>query len=291
MCPTPTPAGRHWDGSPRTARRPRPLRVAGTSPSRLLRTGQSRLCRQCGNRIDLYQRTDQRPIALHPAELTAADVPESCRWHLSGGIAHPHGDGSNWCRIPHALLCPRRTPTCHIAPGLEAIRRQLAIRTRRMIDTGAFTPAPATSTQPATVTDADTGEPDRPVVQMLLCRYLAERPLNNLRCVAQTRHRHRCTYPVPAPTGPTGTWRLLSATAQHGQLALPDGLMVVYDLGRLPYSEQLRWRAQRCPAHAATSGAAELALAGWQPFDPLLHAAHIHTRLPHRPQARQQGRG
>ena len=66
--------------------------------------------------------------------------------------------------------------------------------------------------------------------------------------------------------------------------------MAVYDLGKLPYSEQLRWRAQRCPAHAAASGAAELALAGWQPFDPLLHAAHIHTRLPHS-QARRQGRG
>jgi len=290
MCPTPTPAGRHWDGSPRVTRRPRPLRVAGTSPSRLLRVGQSRCCRQCGNRIDLYQRTDQRPIALHPAELAAADVPESCRWHLSGGIAHPHGDGSDWCRIPHALLCPRRTLTCRTAPGLEAIRRQLAVRTRRMIDTGVFTPAPAASTQPATATDADTGEPDRPVVQILLCRYLAEHPLNDLRCVAQTRHRHRCTHTVPAPNGPTGAWRLLPATVQHGQLALPEGLMAVYDLGKLPYSEQLRWRAQRCPAHAAASGAAELALAGWQPFDPLLHAAHIHTRLPHL-QTRRQGRG
>ena len=290
MCPNPAPAGRHWDGSPRTTRHPRrPLRVAGASPSRLLRAGQSRLCRQCGNRIDLYQRTDQRPIALHPAELAAADVPESCRWHLSGGIAYPHGDGSDWCRVPHALLCPRRTLTCHTAPGFEAIRRQLAVRTRRMIDTGVFTPAPATSTQPATVTDIGTSEPDRPVVQMLLCRYLAEHPLTNLRCVAQTRHRHRCTHTVPVPTGPTGTWRLLPATTQHGQLALPDALMAVYDLGQLPYSEQLRWRAQRCPAHAA-SGAAELALAGWQPFDPLLHAAHIHTRLPHL-QTRRQGRG
>ncbi|WP_329550409.1 DUF6083 domain-containing protein [Streptomyces sp. NBC_00696] len=281
MCPTPIPAGRHWDGSPHVTRRSRPLRVAGTSPSRLLRAGQSRCCRQCGNRIDLYQRTDQRPIALYPGELAAADVPESSRWHLSGGIAHPHGDGSDWCRIPHALLCPRRTLTCHTAPGLEAIRRQLAVRTRRMIDTGAFTPAPATSTQPATVTtDAGTGEPDRPVVQMLLCRYLAERPLNDLRCVAQTRHRHRCTHTIPAHASPAGTWRLLPATTQHGQLALPEGLMAVYDLGQLPYREQLRWRAQRCSAHAV-SGAAELALAGWQPFDPLLHRAHIHTRLPH----------
>jgi hypothetical protein len=28
-------------------------------------------------------------------------------------------------------------------------------------------------------------------------------------------------------------------------------------------------------------GAADVALADWQVFDPLLHAAHIRTRLPH----------
>ncbi|WP_232544479.1 DUF6083 domain-containing protein [Streptomyces buecherae] len=67
-----------------------------TSPSRLLRAGQAGRCRQSGNRIDLYQRVDQRPLALHPAELAAADVPEPCRWYLSSGIAYPHGDGSIW---------------------------------------------------------------------------------------------------------------------------------------------------------------------------------------------------
>ncbi|MER5384261.1 hypothetical protein ABT040_28980 [Streptomyces sp. NPDC002688] len=59
--------------------------------------------------------------------------------------------------------------------------------------------------------------------------------------------------------------------------------MAVYDLSRLPYVEQLRWRTQRCPAHAATLGAADLAPAGWQVFDPFLHTAHLHTRLPHTP--------
>ena len=95
--------------------------MTATSPSRLLRAGQSGRCRHCGNRIDLYPRTDQRPIALHPAELTAAHVPESCHWHLSSGIAHPHGDGSAWCRIPHAVLCPRRT--AHLPDQPAASRR------------------------------------------------------------------------------------------------------------------------------------------------------------------------
>ncbi|MDQ0935171.1 DUF6083 domain-containing protein [Streptomyces turgidiscabies] len=272
-----------WDGSPRTTPTRRPLRVAATSPSRLLRAGQSGRCHRCGNRIDFYQRTDQRPIALHPAELTAAHVPESCRWHLSSGIAHPHGDGSAWCRIPHTVLCPDRTPTTRTGPHLEAVRRQLAVRTRRLIDTGAFTPAPPATCQPPAACEPPAGSdrPARSVVQLLLGRYLAETPVEGIRCVAQTRHRHRCPEPVLAPNTPQGLWTLLPASPQRGQLTLPATLMAVYDLSRLPYAEQMRWRTQRCHTHAAHPGAADLALAGWQVFDPLLHAAHIRTRLPH----------
>ncbi|MFP3992774.1 hypothetical protein U9R90_35920 [Streptomyces sp. E11-3] len=69
-------------------------------------------------------------------------------------------------------------------------------------------------------------------------------------------------------------WTLLPTSPQRGQLALPATLMAVYDLSRLPYAEQLRWRTQRCPAHAATPGAADLALAGWQVFDLLLLSAY-----------------
>ncbi|MEU1004423.1 DUF6083 domain-containing protein [Streptomyces tibetensis] len=288
MCSMPASAGRHWDGSRRITRHHRPVQIAGNSPSRLLRAGQSGRCRQCGNRIDLYQRADQRPIALHPAELATTHVPESCRWHLSSGIAFPHGDGSPWCRIPHVVLCPRRTPLCRPGPRLEAIRRQLAIHTRRLTDTGAFTPSPPPTSSQAT--DIDTDSPSRPVVQMLLCRYLAEQAVEHIRCVAQTRHRHRCAQPVLTPTNPAGAWRLLPTGPHRGQLTLRDALMAVYDLGHLPYSEQLRWRAQCCPQHAATAYAADLAVAEWQPFDPLLHAAHIRTRPPQPPARQLRGR-
>ncbi|CAM5618793.1 hypothetical protein SHIRM173S_06415 [Streptomyces hirsutus] len=63
----------HWDGSRRTTHPRRPLRVAATSPSRLLRAGQSGRCGRCGHHIDWYQRTDHRPIALHPAEVADHD--------------------------------------------------------------------------------------------------------------------------------------------------------------------------------------------------------------------------
>ncbi|RZB13612.1 hypothetical protein StrepF001_43200, partial [Streptomyces sp. F001] len=118
---------------------------------------------------------------------------------------------------------------------------------------------------------------------LLLVRYLAPSPLETIRCVAQTRHRHRCTRPVLPPERPAGRWRLLPTGPHRGQLALPDTLMAVYDLGHLPHAEQRRWRAQHCPAHASPPSAADLALAAWQVFDPLLHVAYIHARLPHPP--------
>ncbi|MGW3157034.1 DUF6083 domain-containing protein [Streptomyces sp. NPDC001089] len=277
MHPKTASASCHWDGIPRTTRPRRSLRVTATSPSRLLRTGQSSRCRQCGHLVDRYQCADQQPIALHPAELDASQIPAPCRWHLSGGVAYPQGDGSPWCRIPHYALCPGRTLTAQTGPYIEALRRQLAVRTRRLIDTGQFTPTAPAACEPPAGSD----RPPRPVVQLLLGRYLADAPLGAIRCVAQTRHRHRCPHHVLGPTSPRGVWALLPASPQRGQLALPATLMAVYDLSRLPYAEQLRWRTQRCPAHAATPGAADLAPAGWQVFDPLLHAAHLHTRLPH----------
>ncbi|MEU5335657.1 DUF6083 domain-containing protein [Streptomyces asoensis] len=276
MCPR--PAHRHWDGSARTTHPRRPLQVSTTSPSRLLRTGQNGHCRRCGNRVDIYQRPDHRPVALHPAELATDHVPEDCRWHLSGGIAHPHTDSSTWCRIPHHVICPRHTPISHLGPHLDALRRRLALRTRRLIDTGAL-PANAPPATPRAV--AAGSPPARPIVQLLLNRYLAGSPLEDIQCVAQTRQRRRCPQPVRDPSLPAGRWRLLPTGPRRGQLTLPTRLMAVYDLGHLPYAEQLRWRSQRCPAHTTAPGAADLALTTWQTFDPLLHAAHTHTRLPH----------
>jgi hypothetical protein len=147
-----------------------------------------------------------------------------------------------------------------------------------LIDAGIFTPAPPSPESPAPQPPAC--RPARPIVQLLYVRYLASRPVDEIQCVAQTRHRHRCTSPLLAPDAPGGTWTLMPATAENGQLALPSDVMAVYDLSRLSYAEQLRWRAQRCAQHAASSTAADLAVAEWEPFDPLRHHEHIHARLP-----------
>nr|WP_263303420.1 DUF6083 domain-containing protein [Streptomyces sp. 135] len=85
---------------------------------------------------------------MHPAEFAVADVPGACRWHLSGGIAYRHSDNNAWCRTPHAVLCPRRIITTQLTPHLEEARRQLAARTRALIDTGSVHPASAPASPP-----------------------------------------------------------------------------------------------------------------------------------------------
>lgn len=264
---------RRWDGSRVTTARPsRPLRITRGTGTGLLRCGQIGRCRECGNPVEWYYRPDHRMVPLHPRELPAHAVPEAHRWHVASGIAYAAGDGSAWCRLPHDALCPASTPTT-VLPHLAALRRRLAARTRHLTDTGAFTPRDEPGSNGSC-------RPARPVVQILGARYLAARPVEDIRCLARARStRARCTQPVKAPSRPAGTWRLLPATATTGQLALPAGLlMAVYDLSDLPDGEQLRWYAQRCPHH--TTAVAEMATCEWDPFDPLLHRDHMHPRLP-----------
>ncbi|GAA5215860.1 hypothetical protein GCM10023323_66580 [Streptomyces thinghirensis] len=267
-------------GIPPTARpRRRPLRTTATSPGRFPTAGRTRRCYACGNPIELFPRADHRLIALHPAELATAVIPEDCRWHLSAGIAHPSGDGSPWCRISHRLVCPRRTDSSQSRTHLDALRLRLALRTRRLIDTGLLSPAPHCSEQPSTT-------PARPVVRVLLNLYLASTSLDNICCIAQRPHRRLCGKRVLDDGFPAGTWRLLPVGTQHsrGQSPLP---MAVYDLDGLDPAQRLRWRAQHCPDHAATP--VDLDQTEWQVFDPFLHADHMYTQLPHTPRRPCQG--
>ncbi|ROQ23609.1 hypothetical protein EDD98_7559 [Streptomyces sp. PanSC19] len=281
-------AGRHWDGAPITPRRRRTLTVAHDSPSRLLRIAQPSHCRACGNRIDWHTTSGCHPIALHPTEVPAGLVPAEHRWHLASGIAHPSGDGSPWCRLSHLTLCPTRADTGTLPPALDDIRRRLALHTRRLTDAGILTPAQCRPQAEPHHDDPCT--PPRPVVQLLYGRYIAAAPVEGLQCVAQTVRRTRCTHPVLAPGTTPGRWTLMPATPHRRsprQPALPASDFAVYDLAHLTFSEQVRWRTQRCPTHAATPTAPDLALADWELFDPLLHRQFLTTRLPQDPRRRR----
>jgi hypothetical protein len=146
MCPTPAPRTRR---KTTTSPSRRTLRTPAAHPSCLLRGRGNGRCPACGHRIECYPRADHRPLYLHPAEFTTTAVPAAWRWHLSSGIAHPHGDGSAWCRLPHAALCPARTPDPQLTPHLTELRRHLAVRTRILIDTGLLTPRTPACPPPA----------------------------------------------------------------------------------------------------------------------------------------------
>ncbi|KAK1184398.1 DUF6083 domain-containing protein [Streptomyces sp. NBS 14/10] len=279
MHATTSASDRAWDGSYKHRHPPRFLRVAPDSPTRLLRTAQQGQCSSCGNHIEWYNRTTgHNPIPLHPHELPAAAVPASQRWHIDSGIAHPSGDGSPWCRVRHRALCPATPAEAH-SSTMDALRRHLALTSRRLQDTGHFTPPPPPHPDPPT---PDTAPQTRPVVQFLCLRYLAPGPLEHIPCVAQTRARRRCPHPVLDPDALPGTWILTPLHPAHdpGQLPLTELWLALYDLNHLPYSEQLRWRAQRCTAHATAPEAADIARTAWEPLNPRTHHQHIQHHLP-----------
>ncbi|MYW69049.1 hypothetical protein GTY65_33995 [Streptomyces sp. SID8379] len=230
-------------------------------------------CRRCGNPVAWHPRRNQHHIDLHPAELPTAHVPASWRWHLSSGVAHPHAGGQAWCRIPHTALCPARTTPLEAGRRLGELRRQLALRSRRLIDTATFIPRAAPTCSPAPAEMC-------PVVQLFLGRYLADDALERIRCTARTEPgSRRCPHPVLDDRAPAGTWDLLPLHQQRGTTGPAPRLVAVYDLTRAPAGEQRRWRAQLCPHHATARP--DLTATGWQVFDPGRHAAHIRTRLPH----------
>ncbi|WP_410170112.1 DUF6083 domain-containing protein [Actinacidiphila bryophytorum] len=270
---THSPDPRRWDGSPAVSHRVRALAVHPAAPSRLLRCGQRSRCVCCAHVLERYDRIEQPPIDLHPRELPSHDVPDSLHWHITAGVALAQPSGAPRCRVTHSLVCPARGEHPLLTPALHELRRQLAVRTRCLIDSGVFTP----TTTPTG--DARTGcSLPRPVVQILHRRYLAPSPVSDLRCVAQTRARRRCRARVAAPAWP-GLWTLLPIVDTSHRRSADRRVMAVYDLGALPYTEQVRWRNQRCPDHLG-SAAPDLLPAQWEPFDVRFHHPHIATRLP-----------
>ncbi|WP_329445034.1 DUF6083 domain-containing protein [Streptomyces canus] len=199
----PSPVPRRWDNRPVRSHPRRSLCVDPDSPSRLLRCAQRDRCRECGNAVEWYQRVRDRPVLLHPQELPAAALPADHRWHVSSGLAYHSGDGSAWCRLTHASICPARDIDGASVPELTRLRRMLAVHTRRLVDAGSFTPAvPA---DPAARQQEGPCRPARPVVQILYCVHprhaLRDRPGRD-RSRAEARRLRRPNRRGSSWTGP-----------------------------------------------------------------------------------------
>lgn len=269
-----TTGGRRWDGSRYGHPTQRLLRLAPDTRTRALRAPQTKPCTACGNRVEWYPRHGATAVPLHPHELPITDVPEFMRWHVDQGIARPYADGSPWCRIPHLPLCPARTAQTTTRLGrLDALRRRLAVHTRRLIDTGRLTPA---DDRDSSADIPYVAEPGRDVVYLLHLLYLAPGPIGQVRCIAQTRHRARCRHLLADHEDVPDVAVAVPPAPGRGHLTghLTDTLMLVRDLTWLTYADQLRWRHQHCPAHACGS-AADVVLPEWEPFDAFAHHQHI----------------
>jgi len=178
-----SPDAVHWDGSSRAGRGPRrALRLHPATRTRLLRAAQRKHCPRCGNLLEWYYRDDGRPIALHPGELPTTKTPDEYRWHVLEGIARPGADGTPWCRLPHSALCSAALRDSAAAHPLDRLRRQLAVNTRRLLDTRGFTPSPASAPPPAEGIPAP--ERRRDVAQLFHTLYLASGSVQQMPCVS-----------------------------------------------------------------------------------------------------------
>ncbi|WP_227025014.1 DUF6083 domain-containing protein [Streptomyces tsukubensis] len=88
----------------------RSFQVNPDSASWLLRFVPTAHCRDCGNRIEWYHRSNDRPVGLHTRELPSFEVPAAGRWNVSSGFAHPAGDGSATSHEPRPGTAGTSTP-------------------------------------------------------------------------------------------------------------------------------------------------------------------------------------
>ncbi|MEU6110655.1 DUF6083 domain-containing protein [Streptomyces albidoflavus] len=264
-------SGRNLDQSPWSTR-PRRIQIHDSSPSRLLRKGQQRPCKYCGNLVEWFERTNDVGIPLVPKPLPADRVPMSQRWHVYGGVAHAAWDGTAVCRVAHPAVCPA-DPT----QRPDGLLRDVLLRYRTLMnirmDKHHWVPDlhPAHPTTPTAAAEPQA----RHVVLLLSILYLAEGEITDIRCVAQTKAGERCRSALAH--GDPGFW-LEHPIQDAGRSTLSADLvgtpMLVYSLQSLSWDEQLRWRDQRCEVHGSGEVPA-LAASAWESFDPFLHVDHV----------------
>jgi hypothetical protein len=261
---SPSFTARRRDGSKTVHyRRPRGPSIAATKRCRLLCSGQPGHCACCGYLVDCCGRLEPPSADLNPGEPASPETPALYRWHVSDNVAHAQADSTPRCRIPRSCLRPGREEHLALTPCRQQWRRRLVVRTRRLIDSGAFSPEGTATAVPRAVATAH-GHPAQAVLHILPIRcHLLLRP----QTVQAADHRPHLT----------GTQPLLPRHAAHRH---PARLLAIYGRAVVHCIKQLRRRDQLCTHQVEASTAADFARTGWDRAYSLPKHHHIASSLP-----------
>ncbi|MER7761651.1 DUF6083 domain-containing protein [Streptomyces sp. NPDC097619] len=275
-----------WDRSPGL----HTLRINPHSPSRALRSDNTDRCAYCGHRVWWFDRADGGRIPLVPKEFPVRAVPVRARWAVDGGMARIGDMGRGTCWLAHPAVCPGMEHEDEDDPQLAGARRALAVRTRKLVESGAFVPRPRVPEEesgdladsaPAALVPRprEAGPRERHVLSYSGILLLGPDTIDRIGCVsvaAGTGERCRNTV-LDRTSNYQGDWQRVPVPVPPGRAGptlWADAHMWVYALDGVDYTESVRWRNQRCVAHEAgtTPDAAQVE---WVRFTPFRDADHI----------------
>ncbi|MER7848321.1 DUF6083 domain-containing protein [Kitasatospora sp. NPDC096077] len=262
----------------------RRLRLHASNPSKVLRSRARGTCGWCGNVVDWFDRFDGGRIPLTPMLFPSVRVPRRHQWSVDRGMAHLGATGDE-CRIPHPAICPALE---HVGqdPELARMTQVLGVNTRKLIDTGKFTPPAAAPddedeiAQPEPENAAPDGSARHILYHGSVLKICPGR-IEDLQCVADAEStRRRCENPVFDIS--EGGWTQVDippAAGRSGKAILLTyrGRMWAWEIQPLDYKDALRWFWQKCPMHHNAPEAHDRELID---FSTARHAPFILTERP-----------
>lgn len=258
-----------------------------SNASRLLRSKAYDTCAYCSCPVEWFDRYDDRRIPLMPKEFPLALIPPKYRWYVDCGVAYTGTlRGYMYCRLAHTTICPALEHD-DLDVELQPLVTRLGVRMQQKIAAGQFIPKPLASRDAAEVEEpepanaAPAGEV-RHTMRYISSLRLAPGRIEDLQCIAATRHGRRCSNSVYAAD--EGFWERVDiphAPGREGELILntTGGTMWVWTLAPLEWQAATRWTKQRCEHHGDSSvpdhGPRE-----WVDFHPVKHGSFIVGEKP-----------
>ncbi|MFD2622307.1 DUF6083 domain-containing protein [Streptomyces chumphonensis] len=265
------------------------MRISPGNASRTLVRDTRDRCRWCGNPVEWRDAFDGGRVPLVPQWFPARRVPARYQWHVDGGVAylgaHTHDLGR--CRIKHSAVCPAVEHENLDDSIMLEIHAALGVAQQRLIRAG-FVPAPAPRHE-SEVQSPDPPNAARPGgIRHILayCGTLWITPglIEDLQCIALASSTgERCLNSVFEID--EGHWAQVEIP-EHGsrtvQIVLNNtgGLMWVWSLDEVGYTDSARWSRQRCTHHTTYDATPDAGPNELVRFHTVCHADLI---LAHRP--------